>query len=183
MFIQTEETPNPESLKFIPGKEVNTTEPLNFNESDDKAQSPLVEKLFALGSVKNVFLGSNFITITKKEDQKWEIIKPEILVLMMEYFISNEPILAESESIGTNEILEDDDELTKQIKELIRERVRPAVSQDGGDITFVSFKNGIVLLELKGACAGCPSSTITLKNGIESMLKHYVPEIIAVEAI
>jgi Fe-S cluster biogenesis protein NfuA len=180
MFIQTEETPNPESLKFLPGVNISPV-PMNFLESSNTSGSPLAEKLFLLDSVKSVFLGYDFITITKKEDVTWDAIKAEILVTIMDFLISGlEPV---NRSSATAAISDDEDKIVKEIREIIETRVRPSVMQDGGDIVFHDFKDGIVRLELHGACSGCPSSSVTLKNGIENMLKYYVPEVISVEAI
>jgi len=186
MFIQTEETPNPESLKFIPGVNVSYT-PMNFLDISHASNSPLAEKLFELKSVKSVFLGYDFITITKQENERWELIKAEILVTIMDFLISGkEAVIKPSpkNNIDTpppSPISED--KISQEIREIIEEKVRPNVMQNGGDIVFHEFKDGIVRLELRGACAGCPSSTITLKNGIENMLKYYVPEVISVESI
>jgi NFU1 iron-sulfur cluster scaffold homolog, mitochondrial len=185
MFIQTEETPNPESLKFLPGVTISKA-PMNFIDESQAVNSPLVQKLFTLKDVKSVFLGYDFITITKQEDSQWEIIKAEILVTIMDFLISGlEPVIKASPTPSPTESTSDkeEDALSKEIREIIEERVRPAVMQDGGDIVFHSFKDGIVRVELHGACSGCPSSTVTLKSGIENMLKYYVPEVISVEAI
>jgi len=182
MIIQTEDTPNPNSIKFIPGTPVSPTGPVNFTSAKDCALSPLAEVLFKLNHIEGVFLGKDFVTITKQPDTTWNVIKPEILLLLMEYFSSGKPALL-SETAKAAESTEKDSDIVKQIKEIIEQKVRPAVAQDGGDIIFHSFENGIVKLELHGACSGCPSSTVTLKNGIENMLKHYVPEVIEVVAV
>jgi Fe-S cluster biogenesis protein NfuA len=184
MFIQTETTPNPLSLKFLPGKEVSPKSPINFTSKEDAIISPLAKALFLNPHVVSVFFGKDFITITKSENAEWEVIKPEILLTMMEHFTSGAPLIVETDGEHQDtKVLETDSEIVAQIKEIIEHRVRPAVAQDGGDIIFHSFENGIVKLELHGSCSGCPSSTITLKNGIENMLKHYVPEVESVEAI
>ena len=183
MFIQTEETPNPNSLKFIPGVEVSSDGPVAYNSKDDCKDSPLAKRLFDLEYVSSVFFGSDFITVTKNADIAWEIIKPELLINIMEHFISGKPVIYSENYVAPKIYDEDDDEITKQIKEIIEERVRPAVAQDGGDIVFRKFEDGIVYLELRGACSGCPSSQVTLKDGIETMLKHYIPEIVSVESI
>ena len=183
MFIQTEETPNPHSLKFIPGVDVSVDGPIAFNHKDETDNSPLAKRLFELEYVKSVFLGSDFVTVTKNPDIAWEIIKPELLINIMEHFISGKPTIYSENYVAPQIYDESDDEVTKQIKEIIEERVRPAVAQDGGDIMFKRFDNGIVYLELRGACSGCPSSQVTLKEGIETMLKHYIPEIVAVESV
>lgn len=181
MFIQTEDTPNPQSLKFLPGETISSV-PMNFLNKEDASCSKLAHKLFELPYVAGVFLGYDFITITKDEKYSWEEIKAELLVTMMDFLISGDEIVNNQK---VNKIKDDlpEDQIIKEIRELVETRVRPAVMQDGGDIVFRDFKDGIVWLELQGACAGCPSSTITLKNGIENMLKYYIPEIIAVEAV
>lgn len=185
MFIQTETTPNPSTLKFIPGVEVLKDRTAQFNNKDDAAKSPLAITLFDLGDITAVFLGSDFISVTKSDEVEWDTVKAPILTAIMEHFTAGKPVI-EEENKKTEPQSEgegNDDALVVQIKELIETRVRPAVAQDGGDIIFHSFNEGIVKLELHGACSGCPSSTITLKNGIEQMLKHYVPEVEAVEAV
>ena len=181
MFIQTEETPNPHSLKFLPGSNISKS-PVNFIDSTKALKSPLAQKLFALPYVKSVFLGYDFITITKQESSEWDVIKAEILVTIMDFIISGAKAIEE----GEKEVIKNDqeeDKIIQEIREIIETRVRPSVMQDGGDIVFHEFKDGVVFLELHGACSGCPSSTVTLKNGIENMLKYYVPEVISVEAI
>ena len=182
MFIQTESTPNPATLKFLPGNTVMEMGTANFAAPDEAGHSPLAKSLFASEGVIGVFLGSDFITVTKSGDKEWEVMKPLILGAIMEHFQSGRPVI-EVDAVDTDVIDSDDDEVVGQIRELIDTRVRPAVAQDGGDISFVKFDNGIVYLELRGACAGCPSSTITLKSGIENMLKYYIPEIVSVEAV
>ncbi len=179
MFIQTEETPNPESLKFLPGVAISNV-PMNFLDSAQASNSPLAQKLFTLKYVKSVFLGYDFITITKQEDAAWEFIRAEILVTIMDFLISGQEPTIKVTHKATDETETD---IVKEIREIIETRVRPSVMQDGGDIVFHDFKDGIVRVELHGACSGCPSSTVTLKNGIENMLKYYVPEVISVEAI
>lgn len=184
MFIQTETTPNPLTLKFIPGLEVNTGEPVAFTDKHAARRSPLAEALFAIAEVRAVFLGSDFITITKSELSHWDLLKPEVLTTIMEHFVSGQPVFIEGELPARDtDTTDTDSELVKQIKELIETRVRPAVAQDGGDIVYRGFEEGIVKLELHGSCSGCPSSSVTLKNGIETMLKHYIPEVIGVEAV
>ncbi len=182
MFIQTEITPNPESLKFLPGVNISPA-PMNFLDYSQASNSPLAQKLFSLPYVKSIFLGYDFITVTKQETSQWEIIKAEILVTIMDFLISGQVAVNES-TVKENNITDlDEDKIVKEIREIIETRVRPSVMQDGGDIVFHDFKDGIVRLELHGACSGCPSSTVTLKNGIENMLKYYIPEVISVEAI
>ena len=182
MFIQTEETPNPESLKFLPGVNISPA-PMNFIEASQATNSALAQKLFLLPFVKSIFLGYDFITVTKQEEAQWEFIKPEILVAIMDFLISGQETVSASAEQKPKSIDPNEDKIITEIREIIENRVRPSVMQDGGDIVFHDFKDGIVRLELHGACAGCPSSTVTLKNGIENMLKYYVPEVVAVEAV
>ncbi|MBM5782186.1 MAG: NifU family protein [Pelagibacterales bacterium] len=184
MFIQTEETPNPASLKFIPdGKIVLEKGVAEFkNQKSAATKSPLALQLFEVEGVESIFLGRDFITVTKSENIDWQKIKTEILATIMDFFVSGKPVVFE-ENNSENSSNEEDSEIVKQIKELIEVKVRPAVAMDGGDIIYRNFEEGIVYLELRGSCSGCPSSTITLKNGIENMLKHYIPEVIAVEQI
>ena len=178
MFIQTEETPNPATLKFLPGQTVLGTGTANFSEGDNTESSPLAKKLFGVDGVVGVFLGSDFITITKKEDFLWEHIKPALLGTIMDFLQSGEEILNEGSGDSSHDTHEGpDSEIVKKITDLLDTRVRPAVAQDGGDITFQSFEEGVVYLHMQGACAGCPSSTMTLKMGIENLLKHYIPEV------
>ena len=187
MFIQTESTPNPATLKFIPGREVmGEGQVADFPSADSGARSPLAAALFTIPEVSRVFFGADFISVTKREGE-WKHLKPAILGAIMEHFTRGLPLMS-----GSAEDVEDadygevgDPEVIAQIKELIDTRVRPAVAQDGGDIIYKGFDGGagIVYLHLQGSCAGCPSSTLTLKNGIENMLRHYVPEVNAVEAV
>jgi Fe-S cluster biogenesis protein NfuA len=180
MFIQTEATPNPLTLKFIPGVAVMNSGTVFFTSAADAKQSPLAQQLFGIDGVTAVFLGSDFITVTRDPAQEWDTLKPVLLTSIMDHFVSRKPVLSQEQAAQTHE---GDSELEAQIRELIDTRVRPAVAQDGGDIIFRGFHDGIVQLELHGACSGCPSSTATLKQGIENMLKHYVPEVVAVEAV
>lgn len=183
MFIQTQSTPNPLSLKFLPGQEVSSS-PVSFSEAEDSHTSPLAKALFKITDIVGVFYGKDFITITKSETSSWDVLKPEILLTIMEHFDSGAPLFIETNKEHKDtEVLTTDSDIVAQIKEIIEHRVRPAVAGDGGDIIFHSFEDGVVKLELHGACQGCPSSSITLKNGIESMLKHYVPEVESVEAV
>jgi Fe-S cluster biogenesis protein NfuA len=176
MFIQIEETPNPATLKFLPGQAVLESGTADFRSASESANSPLAKILFAVDGVAAVFLGSNFITVTKFDAKDWATLKPHVLAAIMDHCLSGLPALSEKQAEkAIDHGLET--EITKQIRELIETRVRPAVAQDGGDITFDRFDDGIVYLHLKGSCAGCPSSTATLKSGIENMLKHYVPEV------
>lgn len=181
MFIQTEATPNPLTLKFTPGREVMKEGTLFLTSAHDAKASPLAARLFLIEGVAAVFLGSDFVTVTKDEKNDWAGLKPLVLTALMDHFVAGQPVIIEAGSKQAKHV--DESELSKQIRELIDTRVRPAVAQDGGDIIFRSFEDGIVKLELHGACSGCPSSTATLKNGIENMLKHYVPEVVAVEAV
>jgi Fe-S cluster biogenesis protein NfuA len=179
MFIQTEATPNPASLKFLPGRIVLGTGTAEYRNADEANGSPLAERLFAVPGVSGVFLGNDFITVTK-DDAEWQHIKPAVLGAIMEHFLSGMPVLREEpedESGGDEFFEEADGETVATIKELIETRVRPAVAQDGGDITFRGFRDGVVFLNMRGSCAGCPSSTATLKHGIENLLRHFVPEV------
>ncbi|MDE3059422.1 MAG: NifU family protein [Pseudomonadota bacterium] len=181
MFIQTEATPNPLTLKFIPGRTVLDTGTVFFTSAQDAKASPLAQALFAIDGVTAVFFGSDFITVTRRESDGWDTLKPALLAAVMDHFLAGKPVMtgaATAQSTNDN-----DSEIVKQIRELIDTRVRPAVAMDGGDIVYRGFQDGIVQLELHGSCSGCPSSTMTLKNGIENMLKHYVPEVVAVEAV
>ena len=184
MFIQTEATPNPATLKFLPGQTVLETGTLDLREPADAAKSPLAERLFAIKGVNGVFFGSNFITVTKS-DGEWPQLKPAILGAIMEHFMSGAPLINEGQAdAAEDEFFEQADaEVVTTIKDLIETRVRPAVANDGGDITFRGFKEGIVYLHMKGACSGCPSSTATLRHGIQNLLKHYVPEVVEVRPV
>jgi Fe-S cluster biogenesis protein NfuA len=182
MFIQTETTPNPATLKFLPGRSVLEGSPLDMADRAQAAQSPLAESLFEIPGVGGVFLGSDFITVTKT-DGEWQQLKPAILGVIMEHFMSGAPILREGAgaAAAADEFFADEDsETVATIKELIETRVRPAVAGDGGDITFRGYKDGIVYLDMKGSCSGCPSSTATLKHGIQNLLRHFVPEVVEV---
>jgi Fe-S cluster biogenesis protein NfuA len=184
MFIQTEETPNPATLKFLPGQTVLGAGTANFSKGDNIESSPIAKKLFDVEGVVGVFLGSDFITITKKEDFLWEHIKPALLGTIMDFLQSGEEILSKDTEESIHETHEGpDSEIVKKITDLLDTRVRPAVAQDGGDITFQSFQEGVVYLHMQGACAGCPSSTMTLKMGIENLLKHYIPEVTEVRPV
>jgi Fe-S cluster biogenesis protein NfuA len=180
MFIQTEQTPNPATLKFLPGRPVMESGTADFTTMEAAARSPLAQSLFRVGGVRGVFLGSDFVTVTKDEDREWHIIKPAILGAIMEHFTSGKPVISADASA---EVAGEDDEIVAQIKELLDTRVRPAVAQDGGDIIFHKFEDGIVYLHMQGSCSGCPSSTATLKSGIENMLRHYVPEVVEVRSV
>ncbi len=177
MFIQTEQTPNPATLKFLPGRVVLESGTRDFPTIDTAHASPLAEELFRIQGVAGVFFGSDFITVTKDDRFDWPVLKPMILAAVMDHFTAGRPMVVSADIEETAINAEADDEVVTQIKELIETRVRPAVAQDGGDIVFKGFEDGVVLLALKGSCAGCPSSIATLKSGIENMLKHYVPEV------
>jgi Fe-S cluster biogenesis protein NfuA len=183
MFIQTEATPNPATLKFLPGQTVLPTGTLDLRSRDEATRSPLAQALFSIEGVSGVFLGSDFVSVTKAEGE-WQHLKPAILGAIMEHFTAGTPILqgdADTADLSDEFFDPADEETVANIKELIETRVRPAVAGDGGDITFRGFKDGVVFLSMKGACSGCPSSTATLKHGIENMLRHYVPDVQAVE--
>lgn len=187
MFIQTEVTPNPATLKFIPGETVLEQGTAFFETVEDCATSPLAKRLFGLSGVSGVFFGFDFISVTLK-DMNWDEMKPEILGAILDHYASGEPVMEKIAAAEPAEISEDgQDEETReiiaQIKELIEVRVRPAVARDGGDIIFHAFTDGIVYLRMQGACAGCPSSTATLQYGIQNLLKHYIPEVESVEAV
>ncbi len=185
MFIQTEQTPNPATLKFLPGLEVLGSGTANFPDPGAAAASPLAERLFRIEGVTGIFLGSDFITVTKDQDREWYLLKPAILGVIMEHFTAGRPVLLEEPSAegAEVEVAEADSEVVAQIKELLDTRVRPAVAQDGGDIVFRGFEEGIVFLHMQGAWSGCPSSTVTLKLGIENMLRHYIPEVLEVRSV
>jgi len=184
MFIQTEQTPNPATLKFLPGRKVTASGTANFTTAEAARLSPLAERLFTLPQVTGVFLGADFITVTKDRDGDWQQLKPVILGMIMEHFMAGLPILlASSHDDAMPEPSEEEDEVVSQIKELLETRVRPAVAQDGGDIIFYDYEDGIVYLHMQGSCSGCPSSTATLKAGIENMLRHYIPEVVEVRAV
>ena len=178
MFIQTETTPNPASLKFLPGRIVLGTGTAEFRDSAEAGASPLAERLFAVPGVSGVFLGGDFVTVTKAGGE-WQHLKPAVLGAIMEHFLSGMPVLREAPASEESEefFAAEDAETVATIKELIETRVRPAVAQDGGDITFQGFREGVVYLNMRGSCAGCPSSTATLKHGIENLLRHFVPEV------
>ena len=183
MFIQTETTPNPATLKFLPGQDVMAVGTADFPSVEAAEKSPLARRIFAVGGVSGVFLGNDFVTVTKEAETAWDHVKPAILGAIMEHFQSGAPVIeGEAESAHAAHTGEDG-EIVRQIKELLDTRVRPAVAQDGGDITFHGFDRGVVYLHMKGACAGCPSSTLTLKMGIENLLRHYIPEVTEVRPV
>jgi Fe-S cluster biogenesis protein NfuA len=183
MFIQTEQTPNPATLKFLPGREVMARGVADFTDPGNAASSPLASRLFEVDGVTGVFFGSDFITVTKAAGQDWYVLKPAVLGAIMEHYMSGDPVMAPEAALEDEEASDEDDAIIRQIRELIETRVRPAVAQDGGDIIFRGFERGIVYLHMRGACSGCPSSTITLKNGIENLLRYYVPEVVEVRPV
>lgn len=188
MFIQTEATPNPATLKFLPGRDVLVGEPRDFRTVEAAEASPLAASLFGISGVTGVFLGSDFISVTK-DDTNWAHIKPAILGVIMDHFLSGKPVIAETGeadvdfAAGEEFFEEEDKEMVEVIKELLATRVRPAVAMDGGDIIFRGFKEGTVFLHMQGACSGCPSSTATLKSGIENLLRHFVPGVESVQQV
>ena len=185
MFIQTEATPNPATLKFLPGRPVLDAGTLDLRGKDEATQSPLAERLFDIAGVSGVFFGSDFITVSKNAGD-WQQLKPMILGAIMEHFMSGAPLLnagSAAPSDGDEFFDAADAETVATIKELIETRVRPAVANDGGDITFRGFKDGIVYLNMKGSCAGCPSSTATLQHGIQNLLRHFVPDVVEVRPV
>ena len=184
MFIQTESTPNPATLKFLPGQTVLDAGTADFPAAETAGASPLATRIFAAGDVAGVFLGRDFVTVTKADDAVWDHVKPAILGAIMEHFQSGAPAIEGAQAAsGHAEHTGEDGDIVAQIKELLDTRVRPAVAQDGGDITFHGFERGVVYLHMQGACAGCPSSTLTLKMGIENLLRHYIPEVTEVRPV
>jgi Fe-S cluster biogenesis protein NfuA len=185
MFIQTEATPNPATLKFIPGRTVLDNGTMEFTSREAASRSPLAEKLFDVPGVTGVFYGNDFVTVTK-DDSDWQHLKPAILGTIMEHYMSGAPLMADgsvasADADDADEFFDEQDaETVEAIKDLIETRVRPAVANDGGDITFRGFKDGVVYLNMKGSCAGCPSSTATLQHGIQNLLKHFVPDVVEV---
>lgn len=181
MFIQTEETPNPDSIKFMPGRVIVETGTVSFSSPDEATTSQLARHLFKVDGVQGIFFGYDFITVTKTPSALWPTLKPHVLTTIMDHFVAGFPAL----DGNTAQVVEIDeaDPIIKQIRELIETRVRPAVAMDGGDILFDRFEDGIVYLQMRGACSGCPSSSATLKSGIENMLRHYVPEVLEVRPV
>jgi Fe-S cluster biogenesis protein NfuA len=190
MLIETETTPNPATLKFLPGREVMPAGTRDFADPEEAAASPLAEILFGLGDITGVFFGRDFISVTIAPGSNWADVKPDVLGILLDHFSANMPLFHPASAAGFSvptivELPLDDPadaEIVEQIKELIETRVRPAVANDGGDIVYRGFQRGVVFLQMQGACSGCPSSSATLKNGIESLLKHYVPEVTEVRA-
>ncbi|MDD9841630.1 MAG: NifU family protein [Alphaproteobacteria bacterium] len=190
MFIQTEETPNPAVLKFMPGRAVmGDAQPADFPNMESAAASPLAQSLFQHADVENVFLGADFIAVTKTQNTEtnWEQLKPQLLAIIMDFFMSGAPVMHENlgdKDMPANQVQDSENaEIITAIKQLLDTRVRPAVAQDGGDIIFHSYEDGIVYLHMRGACAGCPSATATLQQGVENLLKHFVPVIKEVRPI
>jgi NFU1 iron-sulfur cluster scaffold homolog, mitochondrial len=184
MFIETEGTPNPATLKFLPGRYVMEAGTADFASPVSATRSPLASALFELTGVARVFLGNDFITVTKTDEIEWPALKPQILASIMEHFVAGRATIeGESDELDEEDVDPADQEIVDQIKELLDTRVRPAVAGDGGDIVFRGYRDGVVRLHMQGACSGCPSSRATLKHGIENMLRHYVPEVVAVEQV
>jgi Fe-S cluster biogenesis protein NfuA len=184
MFIETESTPNPATLKFLPGRDVMGLSTADFASAASAIRSPLATALFALPGVARVFLGGDFIAVTRNDDISWKALKPQVLGVVMDHFVAGRPVTEGDEADFDEEDIDPADrEVVDQIRELLDTRVRPAVASDGGDIVFRGYREGVVRLHMQGACSGCPSSSATLKHGIENMLKHYVPEVVAVEQV
>lgn len=190
MFIETETTPNPATLKFLPGQEVMAAGTREFTSEEEAAASPLAEALFSLGDVSGVFFGRDFISVTAGPGVEWSTLKPQVIAMLLDHFVSGAPLFTGPDASGISVPGEDDEfaddpadaDIVAQIKDLIETRVRPAVANDGGDIIYRGFREGVVYLTMQGACSGCPSSSATLKQGIEGLLKHYVPEVTEVRA-
>jgi Fe-S cluster biogenesis protein NfuA len=183
MFIETEGTPNPATLKFLPGRDVMGLSTADFSSPDSAARSKLATAIFALDGVTRVFLGGDFVTVTKSDSTDWQALKPQVLGVIMEHFVAGLPVIDGEEDAAFEDVGPEDAEIVAQIKELLDTRVRPAVASDGGDIVFRGYRDGVVKLHMQGACSGCPSSSATLKHGIENMLRHYVPEVTSVEQV
>ena len=183
MFIETEGTPNPATLKFLPGRDVMGTRTADFASAEAAARSMLAGAIFGLPGVTRVFLGGDFVTVTKDDSLSWQALKPQVLGAIMEHFVAGRPVIDGDADEQDEDVEPADAEIVAQIKELLDTRVRPAVAGDGGDIVFRGYRDGIVKLHMQGACSGCPSSSATLKHGIENMLRHYVPEVVRVEQV
>jgi Fe-S cluster biogenesis protein NfuA len=186
MFIETETTPNPATLKFLPGKPVLANGSRDFRSAKDASASPLAHELFSIDGVSGVYFGSDFISVTKTGNEEWQHLKPAILGTIMDHYLSGRPLLeqgGDKEDTGEEFFDKKDADTVATIKELLETRIRPAVAGDGGDITFKGYRDGVVYLSMRGACAGCPSSTATLQHGIENLLKHFLPDVQNVEAI
>jgi len=184
MFVQTQNTPNPNSLKFYPGCEVlEEGQTVDFPNANAAQISPLARQLFRIDGIRNVFLGHDYVTVTKHEENPWNVVKPEIFATIMDFFSSGLPVLTDGLPPSDTAYDEDDDEVVMMIKELLDSRIRPTVQEDGGDVLFKGFEDGIVKLKLQGSCTGCPSSSVTLKHGIQNMMQFYVPEVLGVEEV
>ena len=183
MFIETEGTPNPATLKFLPGRDVMGDGTADFAGPDTAARSPLATALFTLPGVARVFLGGDFVTVTKSDITEWQALRPQVLGAIMEHFVAGRPVIEGQGAAVDEDVSPEDQDIVDQIKELLDTRVRPAVASDGGDIVFRGYREGVVRLHMQGACSGCPSSSATLKHGIENMLRHYVPEVTSVEQV
>ncbi len=191
MYIETETTPNPATLKFLPGRQVMTAGTRDFAAPEDAAASPLAQALFDIGDVTGVFFGKDFVSVSAAPGVEWSQLKPQVVAMLLDHFVSGAPLFTGGDASGIAVPADDEDDLGEdpadsdvvaQIKDLIETRVRPAVAGDGGDIVYRGFRDGVVYLTMQGACSGCPSSSATLKQGIESLLKHYVPEVSEVRA-
>ena len=183
MFIQTEQTPNPNTLKFIPGRDVSPEKNVSYEKTEDADNSPLAKRMFAIEGISSVFLGKDFISISKSEKIDWQVMKSLILTQLMQHFMSDEKVVDIVNEESKIEVSEEDKEIALQIEELLETRVRPSVAGHGGDIIFHGYSEGVVELEMKGACSGCPSSLATLKMGVENMLRHYIPEVSEVREV
>ena len=183
MFIQTEVTPNPKTVKFIPGKEVAAKKNVSYKNIIEAENSPLAKRLFLIDGVDSIFLGTDFISITKTDNLDWQVLKPLILSQVMQHYMSGEKVIDEIEESAPVEVNAEDKDIAIQIEELLETRVRPSVAGHGGDIVFHGYSEGVVELEMRGACSGCPSSLATLKMGVENMLKHYIPEVMEVREV
>lgn len=185
MFIQIEETPNPATLKFLPGRTILEGQTVDFPSVESTRICPLAQQVFAVEGVKGVFIGEDFVSITKIESAEWIILKPSVLQALVNYFVLNEKVVLERVKSSDTDKQSDatDQDVVQEIKELLETKVRPAVAMDGGDIQFERFENGVVYLKMQGACSGCPSSSATLKGGIENMLRYYIPEVTEVQAV
>ena len=183
MFIQTETTPNPNTLKFLPGREVLGQGRADFADAETARRSPLATRLFGIEGVERVFLGEDFVTVGKGEAGDWTVLRPQLLASIMDHFTAGEPVMTDTGAPVVASDAGEDSDIVVQIKELLDTRVRPSVAGDGGDIVFRGFEDGVVYLHMEGSCSGCPSSTATLKYGIENMLRYYVPEVTSVEAV
>jgi Fe-S cluster biogenesis protein NfuA len=187
MFIETEGTPNPATLKFLPGRDVMGFSTADFASAEAAGRSPLATALFALPGVARVFFGGDFISVTRNDEVSWQALKPQVLGTVMDHFVAGRPVMdgldGDDASLQEEDVDPADREVVDQIKELLDTRVRPAVAGDGGDIVFRGYREGVVRLHMQGSCSGCPSSSATLKHGIENMLRHYVPEVVSVEQV